>query len=101
MVNTAPAMPARPEPSAKVMASTRCVSMPTAPAMARFCVTARTFSPHGVRYSSRYTPVATSAVSPTMKIRVSGSWMPAVGSHAPASHAGSGTLTSCAPKIER
>ncbi|MDT4867154.1 hypothetical protein FQZ97_1020490 [compost metagenome] len=73
MVKTHPAMPASPAPSAKVNASKRWVSMPTASLMARFCVTARTFRPQRVRFSNRYTPTATTTVSPMMKMRLSGS----------------------------
>lgn len=36
-----------------------------------------------------------------MKIRFSGSWIPATGSQAPSSHEVSGTVTSWAPKIVR
>src|SRR5690606_18544467 len=101
IVNTLPAMPASPEPSANVSASIRFVLMPAAPLIARFCMTARTESPQRVRYSNPYTARQTSTVRPTMNSRFSGSSIPSLTCHAPVSHDASGTLTSCAPKIDR
>ena len=46
-LSATPAMPAMPEPSPKVSASTRPVRMPMAAAMRRFCVTARICRPSG------------------------------------------------------
>ncbi len=43
-----PAIPATPDPSPKVNASTHGVRMPIAAAILRFCVTARIRSPIGV-----------------------------------------------------
>ena len=53
MVKELPAMPAKPQPSAKVYASTFVVFMPAAPAIARFWVTARMRNPQRVLYKSR------------------------------------------------
>jgi hypothetical protein len=58
--NATPAMPAMPEPSPKVSASTREVAIPIEAAMRRFWVTARICKPNAVKRSiaSRITNTA-------------------------------------------
>ena len=52
-LTTQPAMPARPLPRAKVRASTAAVLIPIAPAIDRFCITARMLRPVPVRFRNR------------------------------------------------
>ena len=81
--------------------STRDVRTPTQPAIARFCVTARTNRPRRVRLSTAHTRATTASAKAMIAMRFHGSsrlgstWMP------PESHEGFATSTFCAPKIVR
>ncbi|MCY1435567.1 hypothetical protein D9M71_516660 [compost metagenome] len=90
-----------PEPRPKASMSTRPVGTPQQAAMLRFCVTARTFRPRRVRFSSSQVSTSTQRAKPMMTMRFHGStrlgstWMP------PDSHAGLATSTFCAPNSTR
>ena len=65
-LNATPAIPAIPEPSPKVMASTHSLRMPMALAMARFCETALIARPIRVYFSTTRSAAKTSNVKITM-----------------------------------
>ncbi len=65
-----PATPAMPEPSPKVSASTRPVRMPMAPAMRRFCVTARMDKPSDVLRRTNAMAPMTSRLKTMMAMRL-------------------------------
>ncbi len=101
VVNAAPAIPAIPQPSAKVNRSTCLVLIPTAPLITRFCVVARTFNPQLERYISKNTPRVTNAVRPNTNMPLIGINIVSVGIQDPINQSGKAGLTSRAPKIER
>ena len=65
-LSATPAMPAIPEPSPKVIASTHSLRMPIALAMARFCETALISRPIRVRFSTTRRAAKTSSVKITI-----------------------------------
>ena len=77
------------------------VRTPSALAIARFCVTARTKRPSRVRVSSTHTSSSTPPANATMTIRLHGSTTLVMISTPPDIHAGFSTCTFCAPKIVR
>ena len=90
-----------PEPSPNASMSTLGVRTPSALAICRFCVTARTKSPRRVRVSRMYTSSSTNAANAMMTMRLYGSTTLVMISMPPDIHAGFSTWTFCAPKIVR
>lgn len=101
MVKALPATPAMPHPSANVPRSTRSVLMPTAPAIVRFCTTARTCRPQRERYMSSATAPVISRVSAITNKPLIGTSIVSVSWSEPIIQSGSSTPTSRAPKVER
>lgn len=101
MVKAEPAMPAMPQPIPKVRRSTFSVLMPTAPAMTRFCTTARTCWPQRERYIIVPTTTVMSTVSTMMNMPLIGISMVSVACQEPSIQAGRSTPTSRAPNTER
>ena len=66
----APAMPARPDPKAKVSMFTRSVLTPTQEAIVRFCITARICRPREVLVSSAQVRKTTNPAKAMIKIRL-------------------------------
>ncbi|MNI82113.1 hypothetical protein D3C73_1387910 [compost metagenome] len=71
--NATPPSPAMPEPRPNASISTRPVGTPQQAAMARFCVTARTFIPRRVLFSSNQVSTSTSTTNRITAIRFHGS----------------------------
>ena len=101
MVKAEPATPAMPQPRPKVMRSTIFVLMPTAPAMTRFWITARTFLPQPDLYIRNQTPKVISSVSPITNRPLIGTSMMSVRLIEPRRYSGKVTPTSRAPNTER
>src|SRR6202522_3608215 len=74
-----PAIPAMPEPSPNVSASTRLVRMPIDAAIGRFCVTARISSPKRVKRSNARSAMNTAIAKQIIKRRLWGRVIPPTG----------------------
>ncbi|MNL61946.1 hypothetical protein D3C87_1859250 [compost metagenome] len=68
-----PPNPAMPDPNPNASISTRPVGTPQHAAMARFCVTARTFMPSRVLFSNSQVRIRTSATNTMTAMRFHGS----------------------------
>jgi len=101
MVKALPAMPAMLQPSPKVTRSTRPVSMPTAPAMTRLPITARTRLPRGERKISIQTATIMPIVMHMTMMPLIGTSTVSVSCAAPIILSGSSTPTSRAPSTNR
>ena len=99
-LSATPAMPATPEPSPNVMASTQGVRMPMEAAIRRFCVTARTLSPRLVRFSRSRSARKTPSANSTMAMRFHVSVTPATPIE-PCSQSGVETSRFVGPKAVR
>ena len=75
--------------------------MPTAPAMIRFCTTARTWRPQRDLYKTQATTTVISTVRPITNTPLIGTSMLSVTLSEPSIHCGSSTPTSRAPNTER
>ncbi|MNL46098.1 hypothetical protein D3C87_1687830 [compost metagenome] len=101
VVKAAPAMPAIPQPSENVTRSTRFVSMPTAPLMARFCTVARTCRPQVERNNAKSSPPVSRMLMDMTNRPLMGMSTPSSGCQEPISQSGSVGLTSRGPNSER
>ena len=90
-----------PEPKPNAIMSILGVRTPSALAIARFCVTARTKRPSRVRVSSTHTSNKTPPANAMMTMRLKGSTTLVMISMPPDMNAGFSTCTFCAPKIVR
>ena len=90
-----------PEPRPKASMSTRPVGTPQQAAMLRFWVTARTFRPRRVLFSSSQVRTTTNKAKPMMTMRLYGSTRFGSTCMPPDSQAGLATSTFCAPKVTR
>ena len=97
VVKAAPAMPAMPQPMAKVNRSVFWVLMPMALAIVRLLTVARTRRPQRLFASAISTPPVTTAVSASTNRPLIGMSSPGCGAHEPISQPGSVGLTSLGP----
>lgn len=90
-----------PDPNPKASMSTRPVGTPQQAAIARFCVTARTFMPSRVLFSSSQVSASTNSTNAITAMRFHGSTRFGSSCTPPDSHAGLATSTFCAPNSTR
>jgi len=93
MVKALPAMPAMPQPRPKVITIDLSGVMPTAPAITRFCTTARTCLPTRPEQHVA-TAIVIRMVSAITNMPLIGIWMESVACHDPIIQSGNSTPTS-------